>query len=350
MMNLFTYRKMLNLEVMNRYYRNLQSPDLDFSPSADCRRILSRYGMAFRKTGNGFSLYAEVNEDGKLKKPVEDNLRLTFFGILNNNSFENFTDLPLERGQKEKFIFNNLAVNSQSLFGSGETSLLLNQGDHVTSLDLRKIVRYGHRLEKTMSGDELVFSLILEPEGRTMDSQTIKAEDGVFYWQHHMRDLPAGNYRLEADGTSVDEFYFNPEKQISEAYAVLEIFTDVPVGNQFIINHNQISEKTCRIAFLNRSTIWRYKATNRNNHTLPDPAIAIGSNTGLFTHDGNLVFTSANEMELTEEPVKGISFLKNISSLSTEILSDLPNPDTCQILPVRSGGSVIIYSDIFIYL
>jgi hypothetical protein len=311
---------------------------------------MGRFGLVFRESEYGFSVFADTTEDGLLKKSINGNIRFTFAGHLINSFFENFSDLPLERDPMQKYFFSNRDFNQVDLFGSGETSLLLNRGEKVTKDDLMPLVTANRRYEETAPDGGTVFSLILEPEGTVKNSQTIDPSDGLLSWQHDFRDLDSGIYRLEADGTEVDRFYFNREPSARSAWMILEIFTDVPAGNAFISGTNQINEKTYRIAFLNRSTYWRYKATNRNGHTLANPAIAIGSNTGLFSGSPDLVFTSLSPMELLEEPVKGIRFLKNASSSSSEILTNLPNPEVSQILPTGSGGSFTVYSDIYIYL
>jgi hypothetical protein len=350
MMQLFNYRKLFTVELSHKYYREQLSPDFRFSPSEDCSRILSRYGLAFRETGYGFTVFADTGQDALLKKSISGNVRLTFLGFLVNSSFENFSDLPLEREPSERYYFSNLKVNQVNLFGSGESSLLLNKGSRVTDDDLVPLASSIRRYEESPATGSKVFSLILEPEGTVKNRQTIETSDGFLSWQHDFRDLDAGLYRLEADGTEVDRFYFSREPSAGAAYMIIEIFTKVPAGNAFIVSSNQISEKTYRIAVLNRSTYWRYRATNRNGHTLTNPAIAVGTNTGLFTGTSDLVFTSVSPMELLEEPVKGIRFLKNGSGSSTELLANLPNPDVGQILPVKSSDTWTIFSDIYIYL
>ncbi len=350
MIRLFKYQKLFGAEIMHKYYRSLRSADFTVVPSKSCEQLMRRYGLVFRATAYGFDIFGETGNNGKLKKAVTASLKFTFYIRLNNPGVENFSDLPLERNQSEKFYFNNLQVNQVKVFGLGTTELLINKGGQVSAADLKKIVFNHYSFSFISAGGSKVFKLFQEDDNGLAAQKTIIPVNGSFTYQHTLDELVSGLYRLEADAVVVDRFYLDREAEISASFGVIEIFTNVPASNRFINNGDEISYKNYKIAFMNRSTKWRYKVINNSGISMPNPAIAIGNDTGKFTQAEPLVFVSNNTMELKEEPVTGIRVLKNKSNTLSEVRGNLANAGIDSIIPVKTNGAYTVYSDIFIYL
>jgi hypothetical protein len=296
-------------------------------------------------------VFAEVKEGGTLKKEITGALKFTFLLSCVNPCFTNFSLLPLEQDSYNKFYFSNAAVNAVNVFGLGTTELLLNQGSSVTDTDLEKISGKSYSYSYGAAGSSKTFHLYFEDSGAEVITSVVNTDDGQFVFRQLLDGFPEGFYRLEVGSSTVlDRFWFSPDKELAQVFGILEIYKDVPSGNKFITGTKVISEKNYKIAFLNRSTFWRYKVTNKSGITLTNPAIAVGSDVSKFAKDSGLNFTSKAPKELKEEPVKGIRLLKDKAILASDVLKDMPNPGVGQILPVRSMGTTTIFSDIFIYL
>jgi hypothetical protein len=347
---LFKYSKLFSLKVMHKYYANLLSEDFQFEASSDTVKKLARYGMVVRTNPTGFEIYGETRDDGKLKKSVQENLCLTFFARNTNAYLDNFTDLPLDKQSRTILYFNNKVANQVNVFGAGTQEFLLNKGSQVSASDYVNIFTSGYHFSHIAAGNDKVFRLIREADNIVVAEKTVTAQQGTFFYQNTLEGFDSGIYRLTIDGADSDRFNYQPDPAVRGAFAIVEIFTQVPSALKFITNGNEISARSCAVAFLNRSTLWRYKVTNRNGISLPNPAIAIGNNTGLFTNNGNLEFVSNATMPLQQTPVTGIRILKDKAILTSEALGNLSNASIDRLIPIKENGSYTLYSDIFIYL
>jgi len=350
MNRIFKYNRLFSVDFMHAYYRSLLSHDLTAKPTETTQQILLNYGLLFKPSEYGFSVFAQVKDDGTLKKEIPGPLKFTFLISCINPGFNNFTSLPLEQDPGERFYFSNSVVNSVNVFGLGTTELLLNEGGNVSEADLVTISGSSYSYIHTAAGSSKTFHLYFEDTGSEVISKVIVSDEGRFAFRQLLDGFPEGSYRLEVGSSVQDRFFFCPDKALAHAFGILEVFTDVPSGNKFVTGKKVISEKNYKIAFLNRSTFWRYKITNKSGVTLTNPAIAVGNDISLFKKDTALNFTSKNPRELKEEPETGIRFLKDAAVLSSEILNDMPNPGVEQIVPVREMSDTTIFSDIFIYL
>jgi hypothetical protein len=349
MAQLYNYRKLFSVVVHHRYYQSSRSSDLVFGPTGECRRILARHNLVFRPSPYGFQVFGDTGQDGKLKKKIEEDLALTFLIRCNHPHFDNFTELPLGQSVRQAYYFSNAVPNPVNVFGQGALVPLINKGSHAGSDDLMVVVAGAYQYTVPGTGNK-TFTLVHERTGLTVDSQVAEASDGRFSYQFPMHDVPPGCYQLKIGGNVADRFLYQPEKHGHKVFGVAEIFTDVPPENNFLIDGGGVTVRDYGIAFLNRSTFWRYRAHNRSGLSLPNPGIAVGDDNSLFTHAGGLVFVSDNPMGLKEDPVRDIRLLKNISNLSSTALGNLANPGREQILPEKVNGSIKIFSDIFIYL
>jgi hypothetical protein len=350
MMRLFKYSKMFSLKAMHRYYTSALSKDLVFAPSVETAKWLSKYSLIFKATETGFDVWGETGEDGLLKKKISQNIRLTFFITVSNPYFDNFTDLPIDRGNGSLLYFNNLTVNQVDVFNLGKIELLLNQGNQAGLSDYVRLVTGPYYFAHTAAGPSKIYRLVREEDDVLLGEETFYTDQGVFHYRNRMDEISSGRLRLEADGAVIDRFYFQPDPAVKYALGVVEIFTEVPDALRFVTNAGEISVKEYAVAFLNRSTLWRYKVTNRTGVSLPNPGIAIGNNTGLFTNTGSLTFVSNTPMPLQQAPVGGIRILKEAGNLSSEALGNLSNAGVERIIPESNNGSYTLYSDIFIYL
>lgn len=349
-MLLFNYQKTIDLHVLCDYYASLKSNDFRFVPEQDSWRLLSRLGLKFQPVDAGFSLFAEVDNAGKLvNEQAPTPVKMVFFMVLNNPSFVNFTNLPLTQDPSKIYYFSNRAANKREVFGVGSDSLLLNQNEQTSSSDLiKKIGDTYHFIVDGNDGNKTaeLFSLDSNEMVLTKDLDPTNGHYNIFFM---LSGLRAGRYQLKFDGAEVDRFYYAPQFSGGKYFAVIELFSSTDTDYAYFDGSNVVTFKDYGIAFKHRDTLWRYKVMNRNGLNLPNPGIKETETPWEFTDSGDLVFVSNGPMPLKEAPIHGIAFYNDKNDASSILISDLPNPGTTLIKP-EPADPATIYSDIYIYL
>ena len=121
------YKKILTLELWHDYYLDLLDPSklpqtdynisglLTLVPTSDCLRLLQNLRWVFRPQPRGVNLFAQVEEttsgDFQTMIPVDQPDRLTFWLIVSDRYFANFTNLPLTSTRNQIYYFSNLSDN-----------------------------------------------------------------------------------------------------------------------------------------------------------------------------------------------------------------------------------------------
>jgi hypothetical protein len=123
------YRKILDLELWHDYCLGQPDPqkplpdDYDISgllaivPTPDCQRMLKNLRWVFRPQSHGATIFAEVEVAGadqfQTKLPIDRPEHLTFWLVVRDPRFANFTNLPLTASPDRLYYFSNLSGNSQ---------------------------------------------------------------------------------------------------------------------------------------------------------------------------------------------------------------------------------------------
>ena len=117
------YKNMLNLEFWHDFLLDPDQPftlpdDYDISgllsliPTSDCKQILRKLRWFLRSTPFGGTLVAYVNQVEpdifELQIPITRPERLTFWLIVQDAYFSNFTNLPLTTNRNQIYYFSNL--------------------------------------------------------------------------------------------------------------------------------------------------------------------------------------------------------------------------------------------------
>lgn len=121
------YKKILALELWHDYYLGQPEPpelpqtDYDISglmalvPTPECVQVLPNLRWVFRPQPHGANLFAQVDEtptgDFQTVIPVDRSLRLTFWLVVGDLYFANFTNLPLTASRQQIYYFSNLSGN-----------------------------------------------------------------------------------------------------------------------------------------------------------------------------------------------------------------------------------------------
>lgn len=305
--------------------------------------------MKFRQEKNGFTVFAGIEEDGKLSRSLSDLEKLTFAIYLDNPSFMNFSDLPLEQQPGQVFYFNNTAVNNTEVFSTGSESLLLHKGDYVAKDELMKLEKEVYKFSFSGPGSEETARLVHTDTGLVIREKAEQKVDGNFEFEFVLSGLRPGRYHLEIDGSMEDIFYYTGDSSAGKLFGILEVFGSVPVTDKFFNASGDILFKEYTLAFNNRRTIWNYHVVSRNGTALVDPGIREASNPWNFSKMGDTLYRSDSVMPLREDPVKGIEFLADKNDSGSVIVHNLPNPRVDLVKP-DPNDITKIYSDIYVYI
>ena len=329
------YKKILTLELWHDYYLGQPNPlpslpnkyaisdMLALVPTQHCRQILRNLRWGFQTQPRGGNLFAAVDEalsgDFQTVIPVDQSNRLTFWLVVRDRYFANFTNLSLTPTRKQIYYFSNLSSNKR------HDTLFLTQPLPTyaanTEYHLGQLVNHdGNTLEalryqdsahppedrdywKTLPGSQYVSSSDQLPrQGFSRTETLVSANPGdtfrfaltdvnhqkAFAFEFTVPDnhppgeaiavslnfsqQPPGCYRLSLNGTQVDEFILLDPIVNKNVFALVEIVLNqslVPAEFRLLeasLGETLIRPKTYVIRFKNRATRWRYKYEPERPH------------------------------------------------------------------------------------
>lgn len=334
------YKKILSLELWHDYYLGQPDPPalpasydladlLELIPTSDCLRVLKNLRWVFRSQGQGASVFANVNEvtpgNFKTQVPINQPDRLTFWLVVSDRYFTNFTNLPLSPIQNQIYYFSNLSNNQgHALFltqplPSYKAGIYYHLGELVTHRDntleaLKYLASDSATPDpedwETLPGSQYVSDLdrlscqsplrtqiipSVNP-GETFHlrlvdvngQETFTFEDtapnnhppgaSISVNLNFSEQIP-GRYRLTLNGTQVEKFVLTDPIAARNAWGLVEVVLNPSlVSPAFALleasdGQTLIRPKTYVIRFKNRMTRWRYcyeKPHGFNPADLPD--------------------------------------------------------------------------------
>jgi len=321
------YKKILDLELWHDYYLGQPDPPelptsynvsdlLTIIPTADCLQILKNLRWVFRSQGRGATVFANVNEvtpgNFQTQVPIDQPYRLTFWLVVRDRYFANFTNLPLSPTPKQIYYFSNLSNNqghalflTQSL-AAYKAKTEYHLGQLVTRSDKTlEALNYKASASSTPSAKDWetlevssqyvsdLDRLTCQSPSRTQiipslnpgdafrltlvdinEQETFAFEDAAPN-QHppgtsisvnlNFSGQSPGRYRLLLNGTQVDEFVLTDSLAARQALGLVEIVLNPSlVSPAFALLETRagqtlIRPKTYVIRFKNRATRWRYR-------------------------------------------------------------------------------------------
>ncbi|MCB0570869.1 MAG: hypothetical protein KDC66_13935 [Phaeodactylibacter sp.] len=264
-----TFKRLVTVEVLHDYYQSGQSPDLEFIPTAESRRLLAGLKLRFISTGHGFFIgmqSAEALTGGAFRPylaPTEP-FKLSFYVGLKNPHWYTISQLTDTKPSGSAFYLTNrfdkqLAGTPPLLLLTGHTG----GDDRVSGNDLVRVVggKFKYRLSQpaavvsiTASFSPVPDVLWPTPESPQGDGLEIECDLSAY---------PNGRYHLEEDNGFSVELYKDDAAQAFQAFGMVELFSDSPVpayqfledtGGGNIIAHPAVYS----IRFLARPSRWRY--------------------------------------------------------------------------------------------
>ncbi|MBD1848325.1 hypothetical protein H6F89_34255 [Cyanobacteria bacterium FACHB-63] len=334
------YKQILSLELWHDYYLGQLDPpilptDYDISnlltlaPTSECLGVLKRLRWIFRSQTHGAAVFANVDKtasgDFQTKLPISQSEQLTFWLVVRDRYFANFTNLLLSPLQNYIYYFSNLSnKQGHALF----LTQPLSQYTANTEYALGKLVtRGGSTLEaltykasasstpsnkdwETLPSSQYVSDLDRLPYQALSRTQVIPnlnpgdafrltlinangQETFVFEAtapNHHSAGTSIsvnlnfsgqtpGRYQLHLNGKQIDAFILADPVTAQKAFGLVEIVlrSDL-LSSDFALleasaGQTLIRPKTYVIRFKNRATCWRYryeKPHGFNAADLPD--------------------------------------------------------------------------------
>ncbi|MDJ0703325.1 MAG: hypothetical protein QNJ46_08595 [Leptolyngbyaceae cyanobacterium MO_188.B28] len=334
------YKNMLNLEVWHDFALDPEDPfvlpdrydiskSVSLVPTSDCQQVLSKLRWFFRPKPSGGTLIAYVDKVDtdvfKTQVPINSPDRLTFWLVVHDDYFANFTNIPLTTNRNQIYYFSNLydSWRGDSLFltksltrykDGGEYHLgdlvVLAQGqtlealqylpsapsspnpDHwnvcpnspyVSALDLmaRQGLSYPYTLPNLNPGDKVKFNLVDANGKRTWDAEIVAPKEHVpgddLVGSLNFTGQSPGRYQLYQAEQAVTMFVLADPLTANAAFALVELVLNPNQGSPGfeltqIKTHQPLQEanQTYAIRFKNRSTRWRYRHQTDHGFCVPD--------------------------------------------------------------------------------
>lgn len=298
---------LFSVEVLHDYYADGRCPDLVFIPTASTLESLRGAGIVVKPAGNQLLAGAPVDAiAGNLRVPLPANIIYSFYLVVQNPHFYQFTNLTPEK-DKIHYLSNlsGHAANSQSFLHTAlptynnatayATGNLVLQGNEVFEA-IRSGTNHptsdaGFWIKKTgkaylnptgqliKAGDFADFPVAVPAASVTANVYAYNAASGVFDHLLHtqiiksdspqsivtvdLRRIPIGKYRIEIAGT--DTFVYKNATLPYGTLGVVEISNSLAPGASMAIldNLGKPQAKKYLIQLPGRSVIWKYR--NRKN-------------------------------------------------------------------------------------
>jgi hypothetical protein len=335
------YKKILNLDLWHDFYLGQPDPPeplpsnydisgiLTLVPTPDCLRVLRNLHWIFRPQPRGASIFAQVVEVSpdvfKTVLKIDRPFRLTFWLVVRDRYFANFTNLPFTTNRNQIYYFSNLWGNQgQALFLTQPLSVytanteyrlgqlvshegktlealryqnaasaipnasdwdILPSSQYVSELDLlpRQGLYRTYNIAKANPGDRFRLTLVDVNQQETYALEVTVSDRHTpgddFAINLNLAGQIPGRYRLLLNGTEVDKFVLFDPFAGRDALGLVEIAVNSSsVPNAFKLlqpnaGNTLIQPKTYVIRYKNRATRWRYRYEKPHGFTadkLPD--------------------------------------------------------------------------------
>ena len=351
------YDILFQVNIVHGYYEQKGS-NFIIQPTRRTFRLLDRYGLQFRRTGNGFIVLYETKNRGSLGeavRPIEEEIVLSFAIIAPDPYLLNYSDLPLKKPNEQIYRLHNMRDNNQNnllLLTADQANAALSPLDLVTL----KPVKFTHAFSTTNPVEIEIIHELLGSVARAY----LEPVDDVVNIPVDVQRFPPGLVRLNVDGTTIVTFYADSELDREPVFGVVDLVhrDSVPAASRYADAKGIVSKKTYTIQINNRKTTWRYNLalkyeTNIDENDLivehPDHTVTFTRRTTQTADQGKiLMFSSNRPLAIQEQPVQSITLKRKKNGNEKTLIKHLPNPTVSSL---NSGSTQSDYiSDMYIYL
>nr|WP_320014355.1 hypothetical protein [uncultured Desulfobacter sp.] len=226
------YKPILRIVVRHGYYSNGSARNLGFVPSEKTEKIITGAGLICKAEEGGISLFYDEDKKEALELYADDSheeLRLCFKVRSTNPLFQNFTEMPVCKGEKLLFFDSRNRVEqpdgcyglSSSQIVSGDDLVFIDDIEHLVTDNT--IITRRERLIKPL----FVLSIRLGERGDALFEPTtycLVFEGRKTVWKYYLMGAEAG-----ADFSIVDVnnaiFFSRSDDGIVAGNRVAKIFT-----------------------------------------------------------------------------------------------------------------------------
>jgi len=325
------YTPLFDLEFLHSFYTSGKCQDIELVPTVQCVYLMQRLGLKFLPTTSGAKLFAKVktiaNKD-IIQNPLPNGARFSFVLKLKTRTFENFTELNLDKPKTSHYYFNNLINN----ISADNFPLLVNNTSSkiVTDADLLPFISnsfsYKHESTAAAANGELNYV-----DSGEKFLQLLENNNNVFNFSFNLNRAGGSRVKFSVDGVEKLAAYAIAQEDYKDVFGIVEIFyqPSLPAAYQFQQPDNSIDTKSYKIPFTNRLTKWRYIVRKEFNQNIT--AISISKTNGTpINFDvqggapaGQFILTSPNPLPLQEGKLTGLKLKDQANKV---LVDNLPNP------------------------
>ncbi|MEO8960774.1 MAG: hypothetical protein ABI325_02770 [Ginsengibacter sp.] len=318
-----SYDKLFSVELLHKYSADDVCNDFTIIPSTATKQLLSNYRIKVRQNGNILNAWINLDPTALrstpfVKKPFiipQEGLRLTFFMVLNNPLFFNYTNLPAANNNGNMYYFTNRNINNSNSknfltnnlkgFATGTYSfedLIVNGGSVYQSLKNNNITTLPADLSDISSWRQVLYPDPNHPDSNIPDPNFFMSSEDLLRWMPSVSQLVSatpttilveddnsnlvltktinpsfpldisglipGKYFLTIGANPQISIYLNDELSNTQVFGVIDILVESTLTTGYkILNSadSSLLSPAYSIYFLNRATIWKYKFISTNN-------------------------------------------------------------------------------------
>lgn len=254
------YTPLFHLECLHGYFADHVCHAITVSPTVATAGVLRRYGLRFRATRSGGTVYYA---DADRLQRYREVTPLAFALTSTDPLLDIYTDLEVGAGPPSETIWYFSNVEEHAAEIDGERRLLLHPVERPFAQPALPVKGrlFTHVFERPVRAARLQVSGV--PGNQIVWEAQTPAQE-VSSWTIDLRHRPCGRYRLQVDGEAALEFYLD-DAPAARQWGIVEIHaggpesaTRVPAACQAIDASGLPTERTFTVALGARKTTWRY--------------------------------------------------------------------------------------------
>lgn len=264
------YDPLFSVELKHPFYESGISNDFRLQPTEACKELLRNQSLLFRTTEGKATVICEkigIDLDRKPLRPISKPLKFSFYLILNNPYFQNFTDLytanatEADKNRRGIYFLSNIKLDDGTIIDQDEISegmVSLSQEGAVSELDLIEPKNQRFSVRVNPDEDDIFKLERLEQKVGYIEEVNIAIEGKNTSLNIDVAASPPGIYKsiLEGNDSMEKLNYLDSKLAGIGAFGVVEIYVD-----PFIDYNNPIKYL---IEFKERVFDWRFIIVDEN--------------------------------------------------------------------------------------
>ncbi|GAB4477545.1 MAG: hypothetical protein OHK0057_27380 [Thermoflexibacter sp.] len=351
----FQYNPLFTIEIRHDYFLNNAVSQFVVEPSSASVKIISKLGLMFKKSENGFHLIYDRSDIEKMiyvLNKLDENEKLTFYIYTKYPYFVHVTNISQEINKKILYFSNLTTFPDKDKIKEclHSTPFVSNQN----VFDYKSRI-FEHRTQKSAGKVDVMDEL-----GRNHIVDKEAVEHRV-----QLKLEREGKYKLLEDGRVIEEFVCIDFKQVTKPVAVIDIYLDGKIKEKILkkLQENiSIFAFNYYIVFENRHTYWKYYiipkfAANLSGLSIIpiEEEVTFQGPTVQILPNGQkaIVFESLKALALKEVTQYHFQLKKGDGTPDNPIktlMDRLPVPNVSNIKPFKVKNEMAFSSEIFVYV